>query len=212
MEEDGARGDPGLDDHDVDHHEVIATNRLESFSDGVMAVIITIMAFELKPPVGEHWAAISHRLPSLLVYILSFTVIGIYWNNHHHLLRVTRSISASVMWTNLALLLWLSLVPLATKWVGGAYRSTGAAVAYGVVALGAALTYYALVRAILCANHHDDRLLGAVSHDVKGMISPSIFLIGIGLAIVCPYLSYGCYGAVSMMWFVPDRRLTSRPV
>jgi uncharacterized membrane protein len=146
----------------------------------------------------------------LLVYILSFTVIGIYWNNHHHLLRATKSISASVMWTNLALLFWLSLVPFATQWVGGAYRSSEPAAAYGVVTLGAALTYYMLVRTILSANHHDVELLAAVSHDVKGMISPVIFLVGIGLAFVSPYLAYICYAVVSLMWLVPDRRLTRR--
>ena len=211
MTDEAPGGEAPVGDDALHHGDVIATNRLESFSDGVMAVIITIMAFELKPPVSEHWAAISHRLPALLVYMLSFTFIGIYWNNHHHLLRVTKNISASVMWANLVLLFWLSLVPLATQWVGGAYRSAGPAAAYGLVALGAAITYYALVRTILRANHHDERLLAAVSHDVKGIVSAGIYLMGIALSFLSPYLAYACYTVVSIMWFVPDRRLTRRP-
>lgn len=190
------------------HGEVISSHRLESFSDGVMAVIITIMAFELKPPDGEDWSAFSHRLPALLVYVLSFTVVGIYWNNHHHLLRATRNISGAVMWSNLSLLFCLSLVPVTTNWIGDAYHRTAPAVAYGVVAVAAAAAYFILVRTILRANHHDEGLIRAVGSDVKGLVSPAVFGLGIGLAFVSPYLSYGCYAAVSIMWIVPDRRFT----
>jgi len=187
--------------------EVISSGRLESFSDGVMAVIITVMAFSLRPPAQDHWRYVEQRLPTLLIYILSFTVIGIYWNNHHHLLRMTTTISSGVMWTNLGLLFWLSLTPVVTEWVGQSAGSSYPAVAYGVVSLASALTYFALVRAILRANHHDETLVRALGHDVKGMVSPFVSILGIALGFVAPYLSYACYALLSLMWIVPDRRL-----
>lgn len=186
----------------------IDTHRLEAFSDGVMAVIITIMAFDLKVPLTADVHGLSSRVPSLLVYILSFTVIGIYWNNHHHLLRATGRISSVVMWTNMHLLFWLSLIPFATSWVGTAHGRSLPAVTYGVVALGAALAYYALVRAILHANPEDATLTAAVGRDLKGTASPLIYATGAGLAFVSPYLAYACYAAVALLWFIPDRRLT----
>ncbi len=189
--------------------EIIATNRLESFSDGVMAVIITIMAFNLRPPAHDHWSDVAHRLPTLLIYILSFTFIGIYWNNHHHLLRLTTTISAGVMWANLALLFSLSLVPVVTEWVGQGADSRFAASAYGLVALVSAVVFFVLVRSILRANHHDAVLLRALGRNVKGVISPLVYAAGIGLAFINPYLAYACYALVSLMWIVPDRRLVS---
>jgi len=186
----------------------IDTHRLEAFSDGVMAVIITIMAFDLKTPATADIHGLAHRVPALLVYILSFTVIGIYWNNHHHLLRATERISGAVMWTNLCLLFWLSLVPFATAWVGSAHGRSLPAVAYGAVALGAGLAYSALVRAILRANPDDAYISAAIGTDVKGMISLAVYASGIALAFVTPYLAYACYVSVSLLWFVPDRRLT----
>jgi uncharacterized membrane protein len=186
----------------------IDTHRLEAFSDGVMAVIITIMAFDLKTPVTASVHGLVVRVPSLLVYVLSFTVIGIYWNNHHHLLRATERINTAVMWTNLQLLFWLSLIPFATEWVGTAHDRTLPAATYGAIALGAALAYYALVRAILRANPDDADIAAAVGKDIKGMVSPIVYMAGFGLAFVSPYLAYGCYGAVSLLWFIPDRRLT----
>jgi uncharacterized membrane protein len=196
-----------LEAPDHAHGRVIATHRLESFSDGVMAVIITVMAFDLRPPAGQDWADLAHRLPSLLVYILSFTAIAIYWNNHHHLLRLTTSISAAVMWSNLTLLFCLSLVPVVTQWVGEASDSSWPAVAYGVVSLASAVSYFVLVRAILRANHHDDALKRALGHDTKGAISPLFSLSGMALAFVSPYLAYACYALLSLMWIIPDRRL-----
>ena len=183
-------------------------HRLEGFSDGVMAVIITIMAFQLKSPATADLRGLTRLWPSLLVYVLSFSMIGIYWNNHHHLLRATRRISASVMWTNLLLLFWLSLIPFATDWVGTAHGHTLPAVTYGAIALAAALAYFALVRAILGANPDDPGIVAAIGRDVKGIASPVICAVGIGLAFVSPYLAYGCYLAVSVLWFIPDRRLT----
>ena len=191
-------------------HQVISARRLESFSDGVMAVIITLMAFDLRPPAGVAWTEIEHRLPNVLVYVLSFTVIAIYWVNHHHLLRATTSISGAVMWANLVLLFWLSLVPFATQWVADAYRATAPAVAYGLVAVGSAVTYFVLGRTVLRANHHDRVLARALAVDVKGALSIVIYLVGIALAFVTPYLMYACAAAVSAMWIVPDPRLTGR--
>ncbi len=188
----------------------IDTHRLEGFSDGVMAVIITIMAFQLKAPVTADLHGLVSLWPSLLVYVLSFSMIGIYWNNHHHLLRATRRISALVMWTNLLLLFCLSLIPFATDWVGTSHGHALPAATYGAVALAAALAYFALVQSILRANPDDPDIVTAVGRDVKGIVSPVIYAVGIGLAFVSPYLAYACYFLVSLIWLVPDRRLTRR--
>lgn len=198
----------GSDTAPSDRHGAIDTHRLEGFSDGVMAVIITIMAFQLKTPITADFHGLAGRLPSLLVYVLSFAMIGIYWNNHHHLLRATRRINAWVMWSNLLLLFWLSLIPFATNWVGTAHASTAPAATYGAVAVAAALAYFGLVQCVLRANRDDPGISAAVGRDVKGMASPVIYAIGIGLAAVSPYLAYACYAVVSLIWFIPDRRLT----
>jgi uncharacterized membrane protein len=182
--------------------------RLEAFSDGVMAVIITIMAFEFKTPATANWHGLQARVPLLLVYVLSFTAIGIYWNNHHHLLRATRRISAGVMWSNLILLFWLSLTPFATEWVGNDHTRALPAATYGVVALGSALAFYVLVLAIIRANADDGVVARTIGRNVKGIVSPVIYIVGIGLAVVSPYLAYACYVSVSLIWFIPDRRLT----
>jgi len=181
-------------------------DRLEAFSDGVMAVIITIMAFGLSIPKEPTWHALSEQVPSLLVYILSFTMIGIYWNNHHHLLRATERISASVMWANLALLFWLSLIPFATKWVGEEHRASLPASVYGMVALGAALAYGVLVRAIIRANGRGSTVAVAVGSDRKGNVSIGLYVAAIVLAWVSPWVAYALYIAVAVVWFVPDRR------
>ena len=201
----GASIDPGTSPSE---DGAIDTHRLEGFSDGVMAVIITIMAFQLKSPVTPDFHGLIRLWPSLLVYVLSFSMIGIYWNNHHHLMRATRRISASVMWANLLLLFWLSLIPFATGWVGTSHGHTLPAATYGSVALAAALAYFALVRSILRANPADPEFVAAVGKDVKGIISPVIYAAGIGLSFVSPYLAYACYLSVSVIWFIPDRRLT----
>jgi uncharacterized membrane protein len=187
---------------------VVDAHRLEAFSDSVMAVIITIMAFDLKTPMTANWHGLEGRLPSVLVYILSFAFVGIYWNNHHHLLRATKRIDGAVMWANLHLLFWLSLIPFATSWVGAKHGDALPAAAYGVVALGSALAYFVLVRSILRTNRDDHPLVNAVGRDVKGMVSSAIYALGIALAYVSPYLSYGCYTIVALIWFVPDRRLS----
>jgi uncharacterized membrane protein len=185
------------------------TGRLEAFSDGVLAVIITIMALELKAPVGGSFGSLRHSLPGLLIYVLSFTFVGIYWNNHHHLLRATRGVSGTVMWTNLHLLFWLSLVPVATEWVGSAYESAAPAAVYSTVALGAALAYSLLVLAIVRTEGHDSKVAQALGRDFKGRVSIVIYAISIGLAFVSPWISYALIVAVAVLWFVPDRRFTS---
>ena len=184
------------------------TGRLEAFSDGVLAVIITIMAFELKAPDGGDFASLRARLPALLVYILSFTFIGIYWNNHHHLLRAARRVTAGVMWANLHLLFWLSLIPVLTEWIGEHYDKTAPAATYGLVALGSAVAFTILVRAIIRADGSASLVATAIGRDTKGRISMVTYAAAAALAFVSPWISYALFAAVAVMWFVPDRRLS----
>ena len=186
------------------------TGRLEAFSDGVLAVIITIMALELKAPVGGDFSSLRERLPALLVYILSFTFVGIYWNNHHHLLRAARRVTPGVMWANLHLLFWLSLIPVLTEWIGEHYEKTAPAATYGLVCLGSAVAFTVLVRAIIRADGGASPVATAIGSDVKGRVSVATYAAATGLAFVTPWISYVLLAAVAMMWFVPDRRL-SRP-
>lgn len=187
---------------------------MEAFSDGVMAVIITIMVLELRPPLtsaelGDLWKETG---PKFLVYVLSFVFIGLYWNNHHHLLRATAHIDGAVMWANLHLLFWLSLIPATTAWAGSYPRKLGPAVIYGAVALMAGVAYYILVRFIVRANKGTD-IERALATDVKGIISLIIYAVGMALAIVPDIgsvLSYLAYACVALTWFIPDRRLVGR--
>ena len=180
--------------------------RLEAFSDGVLAVIITIMVLELRPPDNESLRALQDKIPGLLIYVLSFTFIGTYWNNHHHLLRATRRISGGVMWANLHLLFWLSLVPLATAWVGAHPRNRWPTVAYGAVGLLAGVAYYLLTLTILAVNQ-DTRINEQLGRDTKGKLSMALYALGIALAFIEPLLVFGAYALVAIMWFIPDRRL-----
>jgi len=184
------------------------TGRLEAFSDGVLAVIITIMALELKAPVDGTFASLRERLPALLVYILSFALIGIWWNNHHHLLRAARRITAGVMWANLHLLFWLSLIPVLTEWIGEHYEDHAPAATYGFVCLGAAVAFTILVRAIIRADGSTSAVAAAVGRDVKGRASLAIYAAATVLAFVSPWISYALFVAVAVIWFVPDRRFT----
>jgi uncharacterized membrane protein len=186
------------------------TGRLEAFSDGVIAVIITIMALELKPPEEPTFHSLRDRLPALLFYILSFTFVGIYWNNHHHLLRAARRISAGVMWSNLHLLFWLSLIPVLTEWVGEHHTETAPAATYGIVGLGSALAFTILVRAIIRADGSSSLVANAIGSDTKGRVSLLAYAAATVLAFVSPWITYALFVAVAVMWFVPDRRL-SRP-
>ena len=184
------------------------TGRLEAFSDGVIAVIITIMALELKPPEEPTFDSLHHRLPALLFYILSFTFVGIYWNNHHHLLRAARRISAGVMWSNLHLLFWLSLIPVLTEWVGEHPTKTAPAATYGVVGLGAAVAFTILTQAIIRADGSSSLVATAIGSDTKGRVSLLAYAAATVLAFVSPWITYALFVAVAVMWFIPDRRLS----
>ena len=184
------------------------TGRLEAFSDGVIAVIITIMAFELKPPEDPTFHSLRDRLPALLFYILSFTFVGIYWNNHHHLLRAARRISAGVMWSNLHLLFWLSLIPVTTEWVGEHHTQTAPAATYGIVGLGSAVAFTILVQAIIRADGSSSLVATAIGSDTKGRVSLLAYAAATVLAFVSPWITYALFVAVAVMWFIPDRRLS----
>jgi uncharacterized membrane protein len=186
----------------------MGTARVEAFSDAVMAVIITILAFELRAPRGATLGAVRDQLPGLLVYVLSFVLVGIYWNNHHHLLRAAERISGAAMWANLFLLFWLSLIPVLTEWLRDEYRHPLPAAAYGAVALAAGFAYAILVRTLIRANGRDSILADAIGSDIKGYASLVLYAAGVGLAFVSPWISYMIYVAVAVMWFVPDRRFT----
>jgi uncharacterized membrane protein len=189
----------------------MGTGRIEAFSDSVMAVIITIMAFELRPPHGVDLGAIRDQLPGLLVYVLSFVFVGIYWNNHHHVMRAAERINGAVMWANLLLLFWLSLIPVLTEWLRDDYRYSLPAAAYGAVALLAGFSFTILVRTLIRANGRDSAIAKAIGSDRKGKTSMVLYGIGILAAFISPWIAYGTYVAVALMWFIPDSRFT-RPI
>jgi uncharacterized membrane protein len=182
-------------------------NRLEAFSDGVLAIIITIMVLELKAPRGAGFSALIPLAPVFGSYILSFIYVGIYWNNHHHLFQAARRVSAGILWSNLHLLFWLSLFPLATAWMGENLLAPAPTAAYGLVLLLAAIAYYLLQSAVIGREGRDSLLASAVGRDWKGKLSPFVYLAAIPLAFVIPWLSNGLYAAVALVWLVPDRRI-----
>ncbi len=185
----------------------MAKERLAAFSDGVLAIIITIMVLELRVPEGAGFAALRPELPVLLSYALSFIYVGIYWNNHHHLFSVTEKINGAVMWANMHLLFWLSLVPFATEWAGRHPLANAPTAVYGGLLLMASLAYWLLQRAILRMQGTDSLLGTALGRDLKGKLSPALYTLAIALAFVSPLLSAGLYIAVALMWLVPDRRI-----
>jgi uncharacterized membrane protein len=182
--------------------------RLEAFSDGVLAVIITIMAFELKAPAGVSFASLRLRIPALLIYILSFTFIGIYWNNHHHLLRAARRLTPGVMWANLHLLFWLSLIPVLTEWIGEHADHLVPAATYGVVCLGSGVAFTILIMMIIRADGRTSPVATALGQSIKPWTSIVLYAGGVVLAFFDPWISYALYAAVSVIWFIPDRRLS----
>lgn len=181
--------------------------RLEAFSDGVIAIIITIMVLELRAPEETTLAALRPLLPVFLSYVLSFVYVGIYWNNHHHLLQAARQVNGAVLWANLHLLFWLSLVSFTTAWMGEHDFATWPVVLYGVNLWLAALAYYLLVRALL-ALHGPDSVLGkAIGSDTKGIVSLLIYTVAIPLAFVHALIALGLYATVAIIWLIPDRRI-----
>lgn len=183
------------------------TSRLEAFSDGVLAVIITIMVLELKVPEGTSLQNLAPLLPHLLVYALSFHVIGTYWNNHHHLLKTVKVITPRIMWSNLLLLFCLSLIPFFTAWFGEHPLSTIPNAAYGMSLLAGGLGYFILVRAILASDQEKGEVRRAVGSDIKGKLSLVVYFAGVLLAFVNPWVAIALYVLVAMMWFLPERRL-----
>jgi uncharacterized membrane protein len=185
----------------------MSTGRMEAFSDGVIAILITIMVLELKVPHDTTWAALGELRPVLLSYVLSFVYLGIYWNNHHHMLQATTRVSGLVLWANLHLLFWLSLVPFTTGWLGENDFAATPAAAYGVVLLGAALAYFGLQTAIIRDEGPDSLLAAAIGRDLKGKASPPLYLTAIGLSFVNRWLAMAVYVLVALIWLVPDRRV-----
>ena len=185
----------------------MSCNRLEAFSDGVLAIIITIMVLELKLPHGTDLAALRSLLPVFSSYVLSFIYVGIYWNNHHHLFHSARHVSAAILWANLHLLFWLSLFPMATAWMGENHADPTPSAVYGFVLLMAAIAYYLLQCAIIALEGRDSLLARALGRDWKGKLSPLIYLTAMPLAFVSTWISSGLYVSVALLWLIPDRRI-----
>src|SRR5690348_8511403 len=183
-------------------------NRLEAFSDGVIAIIITIMVLEMKVPHGAELSALGPVLPVFLTYVLSYAYLGLYWNNHHHMLKLTETIDGSVLWANLHLLFWLSLLPFTTGWMGENHFERWPTVLYGVDLLCCAIAYVVLQARIIHCQGHDSRLAKAIGRDAKGKISPALYVAGIVAAYAgAPVLGVALFVLVALLWLVPDRRL-----
>lgn len=182
-------------------------NRLEAFSDGVLAIVITIMVLEMKVPHGASLEALRPLIPVLLSYILSFIYLGIYWNNHHHMLHTVHHVTGPVLWANLHLLFWLSLFPFVTGWMGENHFASVPMALYGVVMLLAAIAYRVLQCTIITSQGATSVLARAVGADRKGRLSPFLYLVAIGSAFVTPWISGGIYILVALMWLIPDRRI-----
>ena len=186
------------------------TDRLEAFSDGVIAIIITVLVLELPRPTSADLHGLHNVWPVFLTYVLSFVIIGIYWNNHHHMLRATHRINGIVLWANLHLLFWLSLLPFATGWMGENHFARVPTAAYGVVLLMAAIGYFLLQQTIIRSEGAESTLAAAVGRDLKGKASPIIYATSLGLAFVNRWLAIAGYVAVALIWLIPDRRLEAR--
>lgn len=181
--------------------------RLEAFSDGVLAIVITIMVLELKVPSGESLAALKTLIPVFLSYLLSFVYLGIYWNNHHHMLHTIREVTGSILWANLHLLFWLSLVPFATGWMGENHFAPAPSSLYGLVLLMAAISYWILQQLIIRAQGAESLLKQAVGGDWKGKLSPFLYAVAIPLAFWLHWVSLSLYVLVALIWLIPDRRI-----
>lgn len=182
-------------------------NRLEAFSDGVLAIIITIMVLELKVPHGSDWPSLAPLIPVFLSYILSFLYVGIYWNNHHHLLHATRHINGAVMWANLHLLFWLSLLPFSTGWMGENHFTALPTAVYGINLAACAVAYWILVHSITRADPDNSTLRFAIGRDYKGMLSVACYAIAVPLAFYNEWIAQCIYVAMALLWIIPDRRI-----
>lgn len=183
------------------------TTRLEAFSDGVIAILITIMVLELKTPHGESFEALQPLIPVLMSYVLSFVYVGIYWNNHHHMLHACRKVTGAILWANLHLLFWLSLIPFTTSWMGESHHASGPAAAYGVVLLMSAVAYYILQQAIIASQGETSLLKQAVGNDWKGKLSLIFYSVAIPISYWAPSIAQAVYVLVALIWLVPDRRI-----
>ncbi|NOS66834.1 MAG: DUF1211 domain-containing protein [Candidatus Peribacteraceae bacterium] len=183
------------------------TNRLEAFSDAVIAIIMTIMVLELHVPEEPTLAALVPLLPVFLSYFLSFVFLAIYWNNHHHLLHATTGVTGGILWANMHLLFWLSLIPFTTEWLGIHITESAPSVLYSIVLLGAAIAYFILTRLIILNQGKDSKLAQAIGGDAKGYISILLYLIAIGGSFIHTGISIACFVIVALMWIVPDRRI-----
>ncbi|HTI69253.1 MAG TPA: TMEM175 family protein [Candidatus Limnocylindria bacterium] len=182
-------------------------NRLEAFSDGVIAIIITIMVLEMKVPHGADMAALKPLIPVFLSYVLSFIYVAIYWNNHHHLVKACPKVTSGIMWANLHLLFWLSLFPFATGWMGENHFTTAPTAAYGAILLLAAIAYYILQNLIVAEAGPDSKLAASIGRDFKGKLSPALYALATVFAFVRPWISGVLFVFVALMWLVPDRRI-----
>lgn len=185
----------------------VQKNRLEAFSDGVIAILITIMVLELRIPEGASFAGLAPLLPIFLSYVLSFIYIGIYWNNHHHMLQTCVGVTGGILWANLHLLFWLSLIPVTTGWMGEDPRASAPAVLYGVVLLMAALAYFALQRLIVAVQGANSILRRAIGKDRKRLISLALYALAIAAGFALPWLAQLLYALVAAIWLIPDRRI-----
>jgi uncharacterized membrane protein len=185
----------------------MSRDRLEAFSDAVLAVVITIMVLNLHPPAGDSFSDLRPLWPKLAVYLLSFVFVGIYWNNHHHLFQVVSRISGGVLWANAHLLFWLSLTPAAAAWLGPHLGDTAPTAVYGIVLLGSAIAYTILIRVLLAVQPPNSPLARAVGRDTKGKVSLVAYVVAIAVSPVAPWFSLSVYFAVAAVWLVPDRRM-----
>jgi uncharacterized membrane protein len=188
----------------------MSKGRLEAFSDGVIAILITIMVLDLKVPAGNSLASLRPLVPLLLAYILSFIYIGIYWNNHHHMLQVASRVNGKILWANLHLLFWLSLIPFGTAWNGERELSTVPTAFYGVILFFCGAAYKILQTIIIASEGRQSRLALAIGSDWKGWVSPVLYALAIGLAFVSPWIADAIYVLVALIWLVPDRRIEAR--
>ncbi|MBS1721805.1 MAG: DUF1211 domain-containing protein [Armatimonadetes bacterium] len=185
----------------------MSSQRLEAFSDAVIAIIMTIMVLELRIPHGADLDALRPMLPKFLFYLMSFAYLGIYWNNHHHMIHVAKSTNGAILWANMHLLFWLSLVPATTAWMGENGGQPLPAAVYGVTLLLPAIAYFILQQTIIRHQGPDSQLRRMVGRDLKGKFSPLLYALGIGLSFVSPPAAYGLYALVALIWIVPDRRI-----